>query len=250
MASALIIVGYWQYKPKPNDDTQKSFVGFVLDANTDAPIRNAKVTLEIRDVPPVTYTDSEGHFSFPVSVHTPELQIRIQAEGYENYNRRIVPFSNSGIEYFRIEPLNSPAKNEGTQEKQISSQNADARQATRHNSSSKDSQDNQILSFRVVDATDRKIEIEVWYFYNGTHGNEYITIGAEPLDIDGKPLTAGSSGSLGEVRLIGNGMTRGEYTHRALKPGESEISTKLRLCMSYGMDVFECQEFSYRKIWK
>lgn len=111
---AAIIVVWFQCQSKPvitpSGNVKPKFVGRVKDYITDTPIRNAKVTLEIQDVPPVIYTDSEGIFSFPIGAQTTELHIRVEAVGYEKFDRRLNPSSNYGVEEIRLQPY-SKAEN-------------------------------------------------------------------------------------------------------------------------------------------
>jgi len=113
LATGAIIVGWWQYnqskpvvsEPPPQKHPQPKFVGRVINVDTKAPVSDAEVTLEIKDVPSVTRTDSRGIFSFPIDEHTGEVRIRVYAVGYEDFNERIVPSSNTGIKDIRIRLL-------------------------------------------------------------------------------------------------------------------------------------------------
>lgn len=112
LTAGAIIVGWWQYKSKPGASEpltlkhpELRFVGRVTSIDTKAPVSDAEVTFENKDVPSVTRTDSKGIFSFPLDDHTREVRIRVQAAGYENFVQRIVPASNTGIEDIRIRPL-------------------------------------------------------------------------------------------------------------------------------------------------
>src|SRR5262249_58925993 len=63
-----------------------------------------KVSLESESVPSVAYTDSEGIFSFPVSDPNKELRLRIEASKYGNYDLRVTPAKNQGIQDVRLTP--------------------------------------------------------------------------------------------------------------------------------------------------
>jgi hypothetical protein len=102
-ALALLLVGWLQYKSKPK--AASKFVGRLQDSNTETPVGNAKVSLEIQDVPPVVYSDSEGIFSFPLSDGIAELHLRIEANGYEKYDQRIGRSSVFGIQDIRLVPI-------------------------------------------------------------------------------------------------------------------------------------------------
>src|SRR5215813_565113 len=91
----------------PSSNDKKKFVGRVSEKATGRNIRDAKVSLEGTDVPPLTSTDSEGVFSFPLSDPSKEVRIRVEAVGYVGYDRRIIPVENQGIQEIRLEPSNS-----------------------------------------------------------------------------------------------------------------------------------------------
>lgn len=98
-AVAAIIGAYWQFVWKPSQQSSASieYVGRVLDAKTEAPIRSAKVTLDFQGAPPIVYTDSEGIYRFTVSVEGDKFtgRVRLEATGYENYDRNITLLSNN-----------------------------------------------------------------------------------------------------------------------------------------------------------
>lgn len=107
-ATAIVIVGYWQFRPvdRPNG---KDFVGRVLDAKTEKRLRGAKISLEVDDLPPVIYTDTEGVFRFPLKNFEEPVRIRVEVDGYEKFDRNIKPSSKSGMEEVRLSPI-SPKK--------------------------------------------------------------------------------------------------------------------------------------------
>jgi hypothetical protein len=87
--------------PSPSP-TPLSFIGRVTDKNTEAKIRGAKVSLEEGSAPPLAYTDSEGIFTFPLNDPNKELRLRIEADRYENYDLRVTPAKNQGIQDVRL----------------------------------------------------------------------------------------------------------------------------------------------------
>ena len=82
-----------------------TFIGRVVNKmNTGERIRSAKVSLEGESAPPLAYTDSEGIFSFPVTDPDKELRLRIEASQYENFDLRVIPSKNQGIQEIHLTP--------------------------------------------------------------------------------------------------------------------------------------------------
>lgn len=105
-AVAVIIVGYWQYySPKPDIVGTNEFVGRVIEIKTEKRIRNAKVSLEVQGAPLIIYTDSEGIFSFPLKNTDNPVRVRVEAAGYEKFDRLITPSSKIRIEEIQLEPI-------------------------------------------------------------------------------------------------------------------------------------------------
>ncbi len=102
-AGAAIVVGYWQFFRHPTDD-RRQFTGRVVNAEGTDKIRGAMVSLEVRGVPPILYTDSEGIFSFPLKDAGKSIRLVIEANGYKKYDRRIDPDTASGVEEIRLSP--------------------------------------------------------------------------------------------------------------------------------------------------
>jgi hypothetical protein len=102
-ALAAITVAYLQYVREPGEK-EKQFTGRVIDAKTEKSVRNAKITLEFQGAPPVIYTDSEGIFTFPLKEETRNIHIRVDADGYEKFDRRIDISAKDGIEDIRLNP--------------------------------------------------------------------------------------------------------------------------------------------------
>jgi formylglycine-generating enzyme required for sulfatase activity len=110
VAVAAIAGAYWQlvWKPSLQSSTSVEYIGRVLDAKTEAPIRSAQVTLDFRGAPPIVYTDSEGIYRFTISAEGDKLtgRVRIAATGYENYDRNItLLLNNPTIEDIRLTSL-------------------------------------------------------------------------------------------------------------------------------------------------
>jgi len=91
-------------------DNRFEYVGRVIDIATQQPIAGAKVTLDLQDVPPIVYTDSEGVYQFKLLINsTASGKIRVDAQGYQTYTRNITftPDLNQ-IEDIRLTPLQIP----------------------------------------------------------------------------------------------------------------------------------------------
>lgn len=109
-AGASLLLGYLKYCRNPTvmppvmPAEQRQFTGRVIDAESGNKIRGATVSLEIREVPPVLYTDSEGIFSFSLENATETVRLVIEAKGYQKYDRRIDVEASSGVEEIRLTP--------------------------------------------------------------------------------------------------------------------------------------------------
>src|SRR5262249_54773272 len=102
---AALLGGLWLWLSKaPPGVEKKKFVGRVSDSSTGEHIKNAKVSLEGYEVPPVVYTDSEGVFSFLLNDPNKEVRIRVEATSYTDYDRRLTPSENPGMLEIRLEP--------------------------------------------------------------------------------------------------------------------------------------------------
>jgi hypothetical protein len=88
---------------QPGSPSQ-TFIGRITDRNTEEKVRGAKVSLEGESVPSVAYSDSEGIFSFPLNDPNKEIRLRIEANQYENFDLRITPAKNQGIQDLRLTP--------------------------------------------------------------------------------------------------------------------------------------------------
>jgi hypothetical protein len=96
-----LAIPFWQ------TEREVKYAGRVMDSKTQAPIRSAKVTLDIQGAPPIAHTDSEGIFIFPLVLSSESVtgRIRVDAEGYDNYDRNITLSSNrTQLEDIRLIP--------------------------------------------------------------------------------------------------------------------------------------------------
>ncbi len=112
-AVSATLIGYWQFSgsgeksPAPSATNEHpEFVGRVVDETTEEEIRRAKIILEGEGIPPEVYTDSSGIFKFPLESSS-DVRVRVEAEGYENYDRLIDPAATSGIEQIQLIPLDA-----------------------------------------------------------------------------------------------------------------------------------------------
>lgn len=87
--------------PRP---TEKTITGRVLNARTGAWISGAKVSLEAGGTPPVEYTDSEGIFEFSFRSSSNKIWVRVEADGYKMFDRRIDLSNNGVIADIRLSP--------------------------------------------------------------------------------------------------------------------------------------------------
>jgi len=88
-----LVIAYWQFVLKPNDpnpSAETEYIGRVLDVNTQQPISGAKITLDLKGVPPIVYSDSEGVYRFKVAINSDiSGQVRVDAQNYQTYTRFI-----------------------------------------------------------------------------------------------------------------------------------------------------------------
>jgi GUN4-like len=90
-------------KPPPINESIK-FSGRVVNAKTETVIRKAKITLEAEGAPSVMYTDSEGFFSFLLKNSTDLVRVRVEVNGYENFDRLISPSGKTLKEEIKLVP--------------------------------------------------------------------------------------------------------------------------------------------------
>ena len=81
-----ITAAYWQYVYKPS---ASEYSGRVIDAVTQRGISHAMVSVESQGVPQVYYTDSEGVFHFKPGEANLGVQLRVEATGYQIYDRNV-----------------------------------------------------------------------------------------------------------------------------------------------------------------
>jgi len=89
--------------PQPGPSSQ-TFIGRIINKNTEERVRGAKVSLEGEGVPSVDRSDSEGVFKFRVNDPNKEFRLRIEADQYENFDLRVTPAKNQGIQDVRLTP--------------------------------------------------------------------------------------------------------------------------------------------------
>ena len=123
-AIVVLLVGVFQYvlpylitKPQSTSESSNTstfekrtstFVGRVTNEATGKVVAAAKVSLEAKGLPPVIYTDSEGHFSFTIGADVHEIRIRVDAQGYRPFERRIDVSAKTEHEDIRLVPLEPP----------------------------------------------------------------------------------------------------------------------------------------------
>jgi len=92
-AVAAIVVGYWQFgRQSPNRiPSRMEYVGKVIDMAGN-PIVGAEVSLEVKGVPLVVYTDSQGVYRYSLSLGEEQTTARVQvrAAGYRFFERNVV----------------------------------------------------------------------------------------------------------------------------------------------------------------
>lgn len=100
-----LITGYWQFVYKPaHADATTQYPGRVIDQISQRAIRGAKVSVEAQGVPQVYYTDSDGVFNLQLRSSGDAIRIRVEAEGYESFDRN-VSLSRNVIEDVRLTPI-------------------------------------------------------------------------------------------------------------------------------------------------
>jgi len=90
-ASGVVIalgIMYWQFKGtsvKPST----SLAGRVVNAQTQQPVRNARVTVGADGMVPVVYTDSNGMFVVTVPKSNAPVKALVSADNYQNYTATV-----------------------------------------------------------------------------------------------------------------------------------------------------------------
>ena len=104
IAFVILVIAYRQcHKPQGTDD-QVQYTGRVMHAVTQHPIANAKISVETQGPPNVYYTDTEGIFNLKLPKTVDAARIRVEAEGYELFDRNI-SVSRTGLEYVLLSPI-------------------------------------------------------------------------------------------------------------------------------------------------
>ena len=93
-----------------NHNTSNNYTGRVLD-NENKAVDSAKVTLELDGKSYIVLSDGEGFYQFDVDSngYTVSARMRVEAEGYQKYNRNIMlsPQHNK-IEEIHLTPTKKP----------------------------------------------------------------------------------------------------------------------------------------------
>lgn len=100
-------VSWFKRKPMTPQAIERTITGRVLNARTGAWISGAKVSLEAAGTPPVEYTDSEGIFEFTFKSSSDKIRVRVEAENYEMFDRRIDLSNSAGIRDIRLSPVSN-----------------------------------------------------------------------------------------------------------------------------------------------
>jgi hypothetical protein len=110
-ALGAVLIGFFQYvlpfmlhKPPPAPSLERMFAGRVTNEQSGKLLESAKVSLEAKGLSPVTYTDSEGRFSFRLNSDTNEIRIRVDAQGYRPFERKISVSAKTEPEDIRLTP--------------------------------------------------------------------------------------------------------------------------------------------------
>jgi len=115
-AISAIGVAYFQFGSKPSEPPAPTdgasaiqYSGRILDAATQKPIANAKITFDAPGPSPqVAYSDAEGVYIFNVAHSDNQLsgRIRVDVNGYEIYNRNISLSADIlNLEDIRLSPI-------------------------------------------------------------------------------------------------------------------------------------------------
>jgi hypothetical protein len=76
----------------------------ILDAENDRPLSGSKVSVEMKGVPVVVFTDSEGIIRFIAEHSSTTIKVRAEMDGYEITTRRIPPSGNIEVQEIRLNP--------------------------------------------------------------------------------------------------------------------------------------------------
>ncbi|HEX8397652.1 MAG TPA: carboxypeptidase-like regulatory domain-containing protein [Pyrinomonadaceae bacterium] len=117
-AIATFGVTIYRQDPKITPPETVTFSGRVYNRkNPTEKITNAVVVIEGEGVPPLVTTDSEGIFTFPLKDPKREYRLRIEVEGFEPYNLRVVPSDRKDIQPIPLipSPLRPPINTSSNQ---------------------------------------------------------------------------------------------------------------------------------------
>jgi hypothetical protein len=90
-----------------------AFRGRVSDSRGGRSIARAKVALEGKGLPPLIYTDSEGVFTFDLPDDAKEIKVRVEASGYDVYERRVDVSAKKELEDIPLTPQAEAEKSVG-----------------------------------------------------------------------------------------------------------------------------------------
>lgn len=109
---------------------------------------------------------------------------------------------------------------------------------------------NEIISARVLSEDGCKIEVEIWYFYDGSLGQEDIGMSVTPLGRNGQPLPGGMSAHGGGVTIIGH-RARTVYHYRHQPPPDTKVLARtLRITMEKDYHEIFCERnIRFRRDW-
>lgn len=99
LAGTIYKVGLPQITDGPSQNV--AVRGRVSDTQGRA-LGGAKVSVEGKGLPPLIYTDSEGVFTVELPSDVKEVKIRVEAEGYDLYNRRVSLSAKNELEEIRL----------------------------------------------------------------------------------------------------------------------------------------------------
>jgi hypothetical protein len=102
LASKMIDALWILYSNRKNK--KEEFILRILDAENDRPLSGSKVSVEMKGVPVVVFTDSEGIIRFIAEHSSTTIKVRAEMDGYEITTRRIPPSGNIEVQEIRLNP--------------------------------------------------------------------------------------------------------------------------------------------------
>jgi formylglycine-generating enzyme required for sulfatase activity len=105
-AVLVTMIAVYLWLSLPATTREINYTGRVLDLISLQPVPEAQVTLDLGNVPLITYTDSEGIYAFTLRVEEQtSARVRVDASGYQVYTRIITVSPNlRTIEDIRLTP--------------------------------------------------------------------------------------------------------------------------------------------------